>query len=84
MVFTPFTRVDHDQSCITFVVGFIAKEDIVSFEWLFRSFLKAMGGNEPNCMITDQDPAMKIAVKSVLKCDLFGEVIMGVIGFNDV
>ena len=37
----------------------------MSFEWLFRSFLKAMGGNEPNCMITDQDPTMKIAVKSV-------------------
>ncbi|XP_021745537.1 protein FAR1-RELATED SEQUENCE 5-like [Chenopodium quinoa] len=65
MVFTPFTGVDHHKSCITFAAGFIAKEDIVSFEWLFRSFLKAMGGNEPNCMITDQDPAMKIAVKSV-------------------
>ncbi|XP_021730514.1 protein FAR1-RELATED SEQUENCE 5-like [Chenopodium quinoa] len=65
MVFTPFIGVDHHKSCITFAAGFIAKEDIVSFEWLFRSFLKAMGGNEPNCMITDQDPAMKIAVKSV-------------------
>ncbi|XP_021729783.1 protein FAR1-RELATED SEQUENCE 5-like [Chenopodium quinoa] len=65
MMFTPFTRVDHHKSYITFAAGFIAKEDIVSFDWLFRSFLKAMGGNEPNCMITDQDPAMKIAVKSV-------------------
>ncbi|XP_021725326.1 protein FAR1-RELATED SEQUENCE 5-like [Chenopodium quinoa] len=66
-MFTPFTGVDHHKSCITFIVGFIAKEDIVSFEWMFRSFLKAMGGNEPNCMITDQDPAMKIAIKSVFK-----------------
>ncbi|XP_021741423.1 protein FAR1-RELATED SEQUENCE 5-like [Chenopodium quinoa] len=65
MVFTPFTGVDHHKSCITFAAGFITKEDIVSFEWLFRSFLKEMGGNEPNCMITDQDPAMKISVKSV-------------------
>ncbi|XP_021750255.1 protein FAR1-RELATED SEQUENCE 5-like [Chenopodium quinoa] len=62
MVFTPFTRVDHHKSYITFAASFIAKEDIVSFEWLFRSFLMAMGGNEPNCMITDQDPAMKIVV----------------------
>ena len=67
MVFTPFTGVDHHKNCINFAAGFIAKEDIVSFEWLFRSFLKAMGGNEPNCMITDQDPAMKIAIKSVFK-----------------
>ena len=65
MVFTPFIGVDHHKSCITFDTGFIAKEDIVSFEWLFRSFLKAMGGNEPNCMITDEDPAMKIAAKIV-------------------
>ncbi|XP_021751579.1 protein FAR1-RELATED SEQUENCE 5-like [Chenopodium quinoa] len=67
MVFTPFTGVDHYKSCITFAAGFIAKEDIVSFEWLFISFLKAMGGNEPNCTITDHDPAMNIAVKSVFK-----------------
>ncbi|XP_021758563.1 protein FAR1-RELATED SEQUENCE 5-like [Chenopodium quinoa] len=67
MVFTSFTGVDHHKNCINFAAGFIAKEDIVSFEWLFRSFLKAMGGNEPNCMITDQDPAMKIAIKSVFE-----------------
>ncbi|XP_021725085.1 protein FAR1-RELATED SEQUENCE 5-like [Chenopodium quinoa] len=67
MVFTPFIGVDHHKSCITFAVGFIAKEDIMSFEWMFRSFLKAMDGNEPNCMVTDQDPTMKIVVKSVFK-----------------
>ncbi|XP_021763759.1 protein FAR1-RELATED SEQUENCE 5-like [Chenopodium quinoa] len=67
MVFTPFTGVDHHKNCINFAAGFIAKEDIVSFEWLFRSFLKAMGGNEPNCMITYQDQAMKIAIRSVFK-----------------
>ncbi|XP_021770652.1 protein FAR1-RELATED SEQUENCE 5-like [Chenopodium quinoa] len=67
MVFTAFTGVDHHKSCITFAAGFIAKEDIVSFEWLLRSFLNRMGGNEPNCMITDQDPTMKIAVTSVFK-----------------
>ena len=65
-MFTPFTGVDHHKSCITFVVCFIAKEDIVSFEWLLRSFLKGIGGNEPNCMIIDQDPAMKISVKVCL------------------
>ncbi|XP_021759092.1 protein FAR1-RELATED SEQUENCE 5-like [Chenopodium quinoa] len=67
MVFTPFTGVDHHKNCINFAACFIAKEDIVSFEWMFTSFLKAMGGNEPNCMITDQDPAMKISIRSVFK-----------------
>ncbi|XP_021717679.1 protein FAR1-RELATED SEQUENCE 5-like [Chenopodium quinoa] len=67
MVFTPFTGVDHHKSCITFAAGFIAKEDIESFEWLFKTFLKAMGNNEPNCLITDQDPAMKIVVSRVFQ-----------------
>ena len=67
MVFTPFTGVDHHKSCITFAAGFIAKEDTESFEWLFKTFLKAMGNNEPNCLITDQDPAMKIAVSKVFQ-----------------
>ncbi|XP_021773662.1 protein FAR1-RELATED SEQUENCE 5-like [Chenopodium quinoa] len=46
MVFTPFTGVDRHKSCITFAAGFIAKEDIVSFKWLFRSFLKKENGLE--------------------------------------
>ncbi|XP_021737183.1 protein FAR1-RELATED SEQUENCE 5-like [Chenopodium quinoa] len=67
MVFGPFTGVDHHKKCVTFAAGFIAKEDVASFEWLFRTFVKAMGGREPNCLITDQDPAMKIAVNSVFQ-----------------
>ncbi|XP_021770614.1 protein FAR1-RELATED SEQUENCE 5-like [Chenopodium quinoa] len=46
MVFTPFTRVNHHKSYITFAAGFIAKDVIVSFEWLFRSFLKKENGLE--------------------------------------
>ena len=67
MVFTSFTGVDHHKCCITFAAAFIAKEYIISFEWIFRTFLKAMGQNEPNCLITDQDPAMKIAVSRVFQ-----------------
>ncbi|XP_048503104.1 protein FAR1-RELATED SEQUENCE 5-like [Beta vulgaris subsp. vulgaris] len=67
MVFGPFTGVDHHKRCITFGAGFTAKEDISSFEWLFTTFLKAMGNNEPTCLITDQDPAMKVAVRKVFE-----------------
>ncbi|XP_021756120.1 protein FAR-RED IMPAIRED RESPONSE 1-like [Chenopodium quinoa] len=55
------------KKCVTFAVGFIAKKDVVSFQWLCRTFLKAMGHREPNCLITDQDPTMKIAVNSVFE-----------------
>ncbi|XP_056697679.1 protein FAR1-RELATED SEQUENCE 5-like [Spinacia oleracea] len=65
MIFRPFTRVDHHKKCITFVAAFISNEDIVSFEWVFRTFVKAMGGNEPLCLITDEDPAMKVSFPKV-------------------
>ncbi|XP_065855046.1 protein FAR1-RELATED SEQUENCE 5-like [Euphorbia lathyris] len=67
MIFGPFTGVDHHKKCVTFAACFIAKEDIASFEWVFKTFLNAIGSNEPTCLITDQDPAMKIAIKNVFK-----------------
>ncbi|XP_057532953.1 protein FAR1-RELATED SEQUENCE 5-like [Amaranthus tricolor] len=65
MVLAPFTGVDHHKSCITFGIGLLAKEDSESFEWLFRTFLHCMGECMPTYLITDQDPAMKIAIKNV-------------------
>lgn len=60
MIFGPFTGVDHHKKCVTFAASFVAHEDISSFEWVFKTFLKSMGNNEPVCLITDQDPAMKV------------------------
>ncbi|CAH9064884.1 unnamed protein product [Cuscuta epithymum] len=64
MVFAPFTGVDNHKKCITFGVGLLSKEDVESYVWLFRCFLNAMG-REPKCIITDQDPSMKIAIPQV-------------------
>ncbi|XP_021749463.1 protein FAR1-RELATED SEQUENCE 5-like [Chenopodium quinoa] len=47
MIFGPFTGVDHHKKCVTFADSFVAHEDISSFEWVFKTFLKAMGNNEP-------------------------------------
>ncbi|XP_065866975.1 protein FAR1-RELATED SEQUENCE 5-like [Euphorbia lathyris] len=57
MIFGPFTGVDHHKKCVTFAACFNAKEDIALFEWVFKTFLNAMGSNEPTCLITDQDPS---------------------------
>lgn len=65
MIFGPFTGIDNHKRCITFAACFIAKEDVDSFIWVFKTFLKAMGGKEPSCLMTDQDPAMKIAIENV-------------------
>ncbi|XP_057522442.1 protein FAR1-RELATED SEQUENCE 5-like [Amaranthus tricolor] len=64
-IFVPFTGVDHQKKCVTFAVGLISKEDVSSYTWLFESFLRAMGGKQPDSIITDQDPAIKIALPNV-------------------
>ncbi|XP_058773776.1 protein FAR1-RELATED SEQUENCE 5-like [Vicia villosa] len=65
MIFAPFTGVNHHRQSVTFGAAFLANEKADSFIWLFEKFLEAMGGNKPNLIITDQDPAMKIAIEKV-------------------
>ncbi|XP_019157186.1 PREDICTED: protein FAR1-RELATED SEQUENCE 5-like [Ipomoea nil] len=65
MVFVPFTGVDNHKRCITFAAGLLTKEDVDSYSWLLEKFKCAMG-KTPSCVVTDQDPAMRIAIKQVL------------------
>ncbi|RLM79176.1 protein FAR1-RELATED SEQUENCE 5-like [Panicum miliaceum] len=65
LVFTPFTGVNHHKSCITFGAAFLPNEKKESYKWLFRTFLKAMGGVAPKLIITDEDLSMKAAIKDV-------------------
>ncbi|XP_074290817.1 protein FAR-RED IMPAIRED RESPONSE 1-like [Silene latifolia] len=67
MVFTPFTGVDHHKRSVTFCGALIAREDYVSFNWVFRRFLQAMGGKEPEYIITYQDPGIIKSVPLVFK-----------------
>ena len=41
-------------------------EKIESFEWLLKTFLKAMGGVAPQLIITDEDASMKAAIPHIL------------------
>ena len=65
LVFVPFTGVHNHKRCVTFAIGIISKEDVASYTWLFQTFLNAMWGNQPHSIITDQDPAVKIALLTV-------------------
>ncbi|XP_019179706.1 PREDICTED: protein FAR1-RELATED SEQUENCE 5-like [Ipomoea nil] len=65
LVFVPFTEVDHHKRCITFAAGLLTKEDVESYTWLLQRFRTAMS-SVSSCVITDQDPAMKIAIAQVL------------------
>ncbi|XP_031106248.1 protein FAR1-RELATED SEQUENCE 5-like [Ipomoea triloba] len=65
LVFVPFTGVDHHKRCITFGAELLAKEDIESYEWLLNS-LKNVVGATPRYAITDQDPALRVALPNIM------------------
>jgi hypothetical protein len=49
-----------------FGAAFIAIERIESYEWLFQTFLLAMGGKAPRLIITDDDASMKSVIRTIL------------------
>ncbi|XP_074289483.1 protein FAR1-RELATED SEQUENCE 5-like [Silene latifolia] len=67
MTFTPFTGIDHHKRSITFACALIEHENEDSFMWVFDQFLAAMGGKEPNYIITDEDPGIIKAVPAKFK-----------------
>ncbi|KAK9714065.1 hypothetical protein RND81_06G069300 [Saponaria officinalis] len=67
MVFTPFTGVDNHRWSVIFFGALLSRENEESFTWLFKRFLEAMGGKEPEYIITDQDPDIISSVANVFK-----------------
>ena len=47
-------------------VVFLSNESFDSFVWLFKRWLKAMPAGPPEAIVTDQDPAMRKAIKHVM------------------
>ncbi|WVZ48816.1 hypothetical protein U9M48_000223 [Paspalum notatum var. saurae] len=63
--FAPFVGVTgHAQTCI-FGCTFLHDQTVGTFKWVFEAFLEAMSGKHPKTIITDQDNAMRTAIKMV-------------------
>ncbi|KAK9073724.1 hypothetical protein SSX86_006318 [Deinandra increscens subsp. villosa] len=68
MIFVPFTGIDNHFRNVSFGAGLLSSETTESYMWLLEKFLKAFGC-QPKVVVTDQDPAMKIAIENVFdKC----------------
>ncbi|KAK1602428.1 hypothetical protein QYE76_037451 [Lolium multiflorum] len=65
MPFAPFIGINRYCQSIQLGCGFLKNENVESFEWLFKEFLEAMGGLQPQNFITDQDAAMRSAILAV-------------------
>ncbi|XP_016169062.1 protein FAR1-RELATED SEQUENCE 5-like [Arachis ipaensis] len=54
----------HNQTCV-FGTAMVSCESQESYIWVLRQFLECMQGKAPHSVITDGDPAMRIAIRSV-------------------
>lgn len=63
--FVPIVGVNHHFQYILLGCALIGEETTVAFVWLMRTWLKAVGGQAPRVVITDQDKYLKEAVADV-------------------
>ncbi|GKA25481.1 FAR1-related sequence 5-like protein [Tanacetum coccineum] len=64
MKFVPFIGIDNHGKCVTLGSGMLLHEDTKSYTWLLNAFMTAFL-KEPTMIVTDQDEAMKRAIKAV-------------------
>ncbi|XP_024626876.2 protein FAR1-RELATED SEQUENCE 5-like [Medicago truncatula] len=61
-----FVGLNNHRQTVIFGATLLYDETIPSFQWLFETFLKAMGGEKPKTILTDQDAAMAKAISLVM------------------
>ncbi|KAM0017157.1 putative transcription factor interactor and regulator CCHC(Zn) family [Helianthus debilis subsp. tardiflorus] len=64
MIFVLFTGIDNHHRNVTFGAGLLSSETADSYRWLLGTFLKSFGV-APKVVVTDQDPAMKVAIRDI-------------------
>ena len=64
MILVPFTGIDNHNRCILFGAALLASESAKKYTWLLKRFKKIFG-SAPKVVVTDQDPAMKIAIEEI-------------------
>jgi hypothetical protein len=65
MPFAPFVGVNHHGQPILLGAALISSEDTETFVWLFETWLNCMNKRAPSAIITDQNRAMKNAIRKV-------------------
>ena len=61
----PFIGINNHGQSVQFGCGFVRNELLDSYIWLMETFLEAMNGVAPRCIIMDQDFAMRGAIDKV-------------------
>ncbi|XP_010263150.1 PREDICTED: protein FAR1-RELATED SEQUENCE 5-like isoform X2 [Nelumbo nucifera] len=64
--FALFVGVNNHKQSIIFGAAFLYDETVETFEWLFKTFIKTMGGKRPKTILTDDDASIAKAIGLVL------------------
>ena len=65
MPFAPFIGINRHGQSFMLGCGFLRDEKATSFDWLLQTFLDAMDGLAPTCIITDQDFATRASISTI-------------------
>ncbi|XP_024004257.1 protein FAR1-RELATED SEQUENCE 2 isoform X2 [Eutrema salsugineum] len=63
--FAPFVGVSHHCQYVLLGCALIGEESESTYSWLFRTWLKAVGGQAPGVIITDQDKLLSDVVVEI-------------------
>ncbi|KAI3454858.1 hypothetical protein Pfo_011521 [Paulownia fortunei] len=65
LICAPFTGINHFIHNVMFGLSFMPHEIEATFQWLFNTFLKSMGGKQPKIIFTDQCQAIMNAIEII-------------------
>ncbi|XP_051114537.1 protein FAR1-RELATED SEQUENCE 5-like isoform X1 [Andrographis paniculata] len=64
LICAPFVGINHHGQNVMFGCAFLSDETVMTFEWLFKTFARAMGNKHPQTIFTNPCQTMSMAIEN--------------------